>query len=183
MSTVTQPASGIHSTTSAPLVNRPSGATRVSDEREATVDTDAARPGILVMRGFLGVFWLLEFLGKTYDAKADGLSVQNLLRWSDRLTLGFTETTPLPPWLVRPYTLIEPFAELAVGLLVLIGLKTRAALIAAAALLVSLDVGLLFQREYELVKLNAVILLTLMVALQWERWNRFSVDAWLAHRR
>ena len=74
-------------------------------------------------------------------------------------------------------------AELTIGLLLAVGFKTRAALIGAAALLVSLDLGLMLQNAHDDVKSNTVILLALLWALSWERWNAFSVDEWLKNRR
>jgi thiosulfate dehydrogenase (quinone) large subunit len=148
------------------------------------VETNQAvgRPGFLVLRAFFAEFWLLQFYGKAHDAKTGTVSLENVAHWSTNLTADFVRTTPLAAWMVRPYTLCVPIAEIAIGLLLLIGLKTRATLIGASAFLVSLDMGLLFQSEYEIVKYNTILLLALLWALVWEPMNAFSADAWLAAR-
>ena len=56
------------------------------------------------------------------------------------------------------------------------------ALLGAAAFLVSLDLGLMLKSDHDTVKSNTIILLALLWAAAWERWNVFSLDAWLAKR-
>ena len=129
------------------------------------------------------MFWLLQFYGKAHDARAGTTSLENLARWSERLTQGFAESTPLPRFMVTPYARGAPFVELTIGILILVGYRTRWALLGAAAFLVSLDFGLMLQAEHDTVKSNTIILLALLWAAEWERWNILSVDDWLAKRK
>jgi uncharacterized membrane protein YphA (DoxX/SURF4 family) len=84
--------------------------------------------------------------------------------------------------MVTPYTRTAPFIELTLGLLILIGFKTRWALLGAAAFLVSLDLGLMLQSDHDTVKSNTIILLALLWAAVWERSNVYSLDDVLAKR-
>ena len=144
-------------------------------------DTFAPRATILLSRAFLGPFWILQFYFKLRDEKSGSLGLGNLVAWSSATTADFVGTTPLAGWMVRPYTLAVPWLELALGLLILVGWKTRWALVGAAALLLSLDLGLMLQGKHDTVKSNTLILLSLFVALFCERYDRWSLDATRRH--
>ena len=139
-------------------------------------DDFAPRSTILLLRAFLGPFWMLQFYFKMHDEKTGSLGLGNLLAWSSSTTANFVATTPLPGWMVRPYTLAVPWVELVVGALILVGFRTRWALVAAAALLVSLDYGLMLQGKHDDVKSNTLILLAMLAALFVERHDRWSLD-------
>ena len=133
--------------------------------------------GFLLLRLFLAQFWVLQMIGKARDQESSVTSLHNLLVWSANVTAWMVKTTPLPAWAVRPYTLALPYLELLLGLLLLVGLRTRAALIGSCLLLISLDTGLMFQLKHDAVELNTVILLATLLALQWSPHDRFSLDA------
>jgi uncharacterized membrane protein YphA (DoxX/SURF4 family) len=157
----------------------------MADTSEATKSVDEAVgvPGFLILRAFFAEFWLLQFYGKAHDAATNTTSLDNLGHWSANLTAAFMKTTPLPELMVTPYTRTAPFIELTLGLVIAAGFKTRWALLGAAAFLVSLDLGLMLQGEHDTVKGNTIILLALLWAAWWERYNRWSVDEWLAKRK
>lgn len=149
------------------------------------VDPSVGRACFLVLRAFFAQFWLLQPYFKAHDAKTNTTSLENLSHWASGLTDQFVKTTPLPAFLVAPYTRSAPVIEIALGLLLLVGWKTRWTLIAAAAFMVSLELGLMFQGDHDNVKSNMIVLLGLLLAAMLERWNIWSVDAWLekkAHR-
>jgi thiosulfate dehydrogenase [quinone] large subunit len=143
---------------------------------------EGRRPAFLILRAFFAEFWVLQFYFKAHDAKAGTTSFANLGHWSEGLTASFVSSTPLPAFMVEPYTRTAPFIELALGLLILVGYKTRFALLAAAAFLVSLDLGLLLQGDHDTVKSNTIILLALLWAADWVKWNALSVDDALDRR-
>jgi uncharacterized membrane protein YphA (DoxX/SURF4 family) len=143
-------------------------------------DEAVGRPGFLILRAFFAQFWLLQFYGKAHDAAQGTTSMENLSRWSTNLTADFLKTTPLPELMIVPYTRGAPFVELTIGLLLLVGYKTRLTLLGAAAFLVSLDLGLMLKADHDTVKSNTIILLALLGAAIWEKWNMLSVDDWLA---
>lgn len=122
----------------------------------------------LLMRAFFAQFWLLQWFGKIRDSESGIVAVKNLAIWSSHVTANFVKTTPLPEWSVAPYTLAMPWVELTLGLLFLLGLWQRAAILGAALLLLSLDVGLMLQLKHEDVARNMLYLFAALLALQWE---------------
>jgi uncharacterized membrane protein YphA (DoxX/SURF4 family) len=152
-------------------------------ETHAEADAEVGRIGFLILRAFFASFWLLQFYFKAHDADKGTTSLANLSHWSAGLTADFVKTTPLPAFMVTPYTTCAPFIELTIGVLIAIGYKTRWVLLGAAAFLVSLDLGLMLKGDHDTVKSNTIILLALLWAAQWERWNVLSCDQWLAKRR
>ena len=129
---------------------------------------DPSALGYLLLRAFFVQFWLLQWFGKIRDSESGIVAVKNLAIWSSHLTAHFVKTTPLPEWTVAPYTLALPWVELALGLLFLLGLWQRAAILGAALLLLSLDVGLMLQLKHEDVVHNMLFVFAALLALQWE---------------
>jgi thiosulfate dehydrogenase [quinone] large subunit len=142
-----------------------------------------AAAGFLALRLFLGQFWILQMIGKARDQESGITSLHNLSIWARNVTAWMVKTTPMPEWAVQPYTTVLPFVEVALGLLILLGLQTRRALIASAFVLVSLDVGLMFQMKHDVVASNTIFLLATVLALFWEPLNRWSLDALFRLRR
>jgi len=138
--------------------------------------TTQKRISFLVLRAFFAQFWLLQFFGKLRDADANTIAFGNLARWSARTADWFVRTSPLPHLAVAPYTYAIPYVELALGLLILVGYRTRWALSAAAAYLVSLDVGLMLQLKHDIVGINTVTMLASLLAAHLEKHNAFSLD-------
>ena len=131
----------------------------------------------LVLRLFFAQFWFLQMIGKARDQESGITSLHNLVIWSANVTAWMAKSTPLPAWALRPYTLVLPYAELLLAVLFLLGFRLRLALIGAGLLLVSLDVGLMFQLKHDVVAMNTVILLAALVGLQWEPHARWSLDS------
>jgi uncharacterized membrane protein YphA (DoxX/SURF4 family) len=141
-----------------------------------------ATAGIVVLRLFLAQFWILQMIGKARDQESGITSLHNLSIWAKNVGDWMVKTTPLPEWTVRPFTTVLPFVELALGLLFLVGFQTRRALIASALVIVSLDVGLMFQLKHDVVAANTIILLATLLGLSWEPFNRWSLDSLLARK-
>ncbi len=150
---------------------------RPMTERAPLTGERNATAGILVLRLFLGQFWILQMIGKARDQDSGITSLHNLSIWAKNVTEWMAKTTPLPEWALRPFTTVLPFVELALGLLLVVGFQTRRALIASALVIVSLDVGLMFQLKHDVVAANTIILLATLLALQWQPWNRWSLDS------
>src|SRR5262249_46260247 len=121
--------------------------------------------------------------GKARDQESGITSLHNLSIWARNVSDWLVKTTPLPGWAVRPYTTVLPFVELALGLLFLLGLQTRRALIASAFVLVSLDVGLMLQLKPEVVAATTIFLLAALFGMGWEADNRWSLDGLLRRER
>ncbi len=136
------------------------------------------RVGFFVLRLFLVQFWLLQFFFKLRDQSSGITAFRNLGLWSTNTADWFVHNSPLPKWVVGPYTTLCPYIELALGLLLLVGFRTRGALVFAALYLVSLDVGLMFQGKHDVVANNTLFLFAVLLALVWEPYGRgWSVDA------
>lgn len=87
---------------------------------------------------------------------------------------------PLPPALVSAYAHALPFAEGGIGLLLLLGLWTRPALVAAMLLIMSLVVGSSLLEKWSLVGdqlLYGLYIITLVLHLQRNRWCLDAVAA------
>jgi thiosulfate dehydrogenase [quinone] large subunit len=143
-------------------------------------DRRDAIAAFLVLRLFFATFWILQMVGKARDQESGTISLHNLSIWSRNVAGWMARTTPLPEWTVLPYTLVLPFLEVTLGLLLLLGLQTRRALVGSALLLVTLDVGLMFQLKHDVVAANTVLLLATLLGLRWSAWNRWSLDSLIA---
>lgn len=123
----------------------------------------------LATRLAFGVLFFCAGLGKFqmgYSGVVEGLAG------------GFRETW-LPMALVWPYAYALPFVELAIGVLLLVGLFTRPALIVTGLLLVSLTFGMAIKGEHDVVAHNLFYAVLSQTALLLSEWNRFSLDRML----
>jgi thiosulfate dehydrogenase [quinone] large subunit len=99
----------------------------------------------------------------------------HLSAFADGMVKQFAET-PLPAAVVRPFALSLVFAETIVGLLLLLGLGTRWALLLGAALMCSLVFGTALRSDWNTLAIQmlyALIYATLMAARE---YNSYSVD-------
>ena len=139
-------------------------------ERDGTV-------AFLLLRLFFAQFWVLQFVGKLTDADSRVVAWSNLALWSKNTTEWFVKLTVLPGWFVAPYTSVVPYCELAIGVLLAIGLATRGTLIFSGLLLITLDAGMMLQLKHEVVGTNTIYLLAILLAVHLEKYNRWSVDS------
>lgn len=132
--------------------------------------------GFLLLRAFFSIFWLGQFFGKMFDQESGVVAWRNLAIWSANTTAWFAKSSALPGMVAAPYLRVLPYAELALGLLLALGVATRRTLICSAALLVTLDFGMLLQLKHDVVALNTIYLLAIIQAIRWERHNRWTLD-------
>ena len=93
---------------------------------------------------------------------------------------GMTERmadTPLPGILITPFAYLLPFAELIVGTLLVLGLFTRGALVAAALLMAALTVGVVLEPSPPTVAANVNYALVIFVLLWLSEFDGYSLDA------
>lgn len=95
--------------------------------------------------------------------------------FADALVRDF-QTTWLPAWSVRAFALPLPFLELAVGLAVLIGLRTRAALAVGGAMIAALTFGACLRESWEIAGLQVVYALAYYVLAARAGDLRFAVE-------
>jgi thiosulfate dehydrogenase [quinone] large subunit len=88
--------------------------------------------------------------------------------------------SPLPAWSVWGFGLVLPSIEGLLGLLILSGLRTRAALIAGSALIVVLTFGSALMQDWSAagIQLNYALVYSLLIFLR--RYNEWSVDGWMS---
>jgi len=82
----------------------------------------------------------------------------------------------LPAELVRPFSMVLPFAELVIGLLLLVGLFTEPALISGAVLMLMLLFGTAMVENWEAVPSQLIHLIFFAVLLQFVGSNVWSLD-------
>lgn len=99
----------------------------------------------------------------------------------DGVTAGFAETI-LPPELVRLFAWTIVPAELLIGLAILIGFKTRSALLGGSLLLLMLTIGVTLQQRWDTAGLQVTYFIVYALLIGGLGFNRWSVDQWRADR-
>ena len=84
---------------------------------------------------------------------------------------------PLPVWSVWGFGMMLPALEALLGLLLLLGLRTRAALVAASLLIMVLTFGSALLQDWAIVGSQLIYALVYSVLLFLLRYNGWSVDA------
>jgi thiosulfate dehydrogenase [quinone] large subunit len=86
---------------------------------------------------------------------------------------------PLPVWSIWSFGMVLPAVEALLGLLLLIGLRTRAALVAGALLIMVLTFGSALVENWSATAIQLSYALVYSVLLFQLRYNGWSVDAWM----
>lgn len=90
--------------------------------------------------------------------------------------VGSFAKSMLPAELVRPFSMVLPFAELIIGFLLLIGLFTEPALISGAVLVLLLLFGTAMVENWEAIPSQLIHLVFFAVLLQFIASNSWSLD-------
>jgi thiosulfate dehydrogenase [quinone] large subunit len=96
-----------------------------------------------------------------------------------KLVMQF-EHAPLPAWSVWAFGLALPSIEGILGLLLLVGLRTRAVLIAASLLIVVLTFGAALLQDWAAAGIQLTYAVVYAALLFLRRYNGWSADAWMA---
>ena len=96
-----------------------------------------------------------------------------------KLVMQFAHA-PLPAWSVWAFGLTLPSIEGGLGLLLLIGLRTRAALIAASALIIVLTFGSSLLQNWSAAEIQLTYAAVYAALMFFHKHNGWSVDAWIA---
>jgi thiosulfate dehydrogenase [quinone] large subunit len=96
--------------------------------------------------------------------------------WVTKQSLIFVGNPLLPMWFVVGFLFVLPYIEVVLGALTMLGLYTRWALLAGAALMLVLVFGNLTRQDWGTVgnELHYILYYTLMIAGQ--KYNRFALD-------
>lgn len=119
-----------------------------------------------LLRITLGVMFLFFGVGKF---------VQGLPKFVSGIEDRFAQSW-LPPTLVTPFAYVLPFVEVTIGALLIIGLFTVAALVAAAVLMIALTFGTVVESNQATTARNVNYALIVFVLLFLVRYNAHSVD-------
>jgi len=89
----------------------------------------------------------------------------------------FKAVPVMPPAFLIPFATVLPFVETLIGLCILVGFQTRAALIAGALMIAGLTFGTMLRQDFTIawLQLDYAIAFFLLIALR--SWNLISVDA------
>jgi thiosulfate dehydrogenase (quinone) large subunit len=96
-----------------------------------------------------------------------------------KLVMQFAHA-PLPAWSVWAFGLVLPAIEGGLGLLLLIGLRTRAVLIAAMLLIMVLTFGSSLLQDWSAAGIQLTYAAIYAALLFLRRYNSRSADAWMA---
>ncbi|MGC8550288.1 MAG: MauE/DoxX family redox-associated membrane protein [Acidobacteriaceae bacterium] len=91
--------------------------------------------------------------------------------------------SPLPEILIRSFGYALPWLEAGIGILILLGLATRPALIAGASLMVVLTFGSSFLQDWNVMGLQLIYAVVYFLLLIFIPNNHWSVDTLLTQRR
>ena len=139
-------------------------------------DDTAKAWAILFARGVLGLIFFMAGVWKVFVLTPVGHVVRFFLPFKD---------TFLPVWSLWAVGFTIPFVELIAGALLLLGLRTRIALVSLGWVLLIVTFGHLLEKAlypfHEHVIPRLALLLFLLVMPR--DLDRFSLDQWLAARR
>jgi thiosulfate dehydrogenase [quinone] large subunit len=122
--------------------------------------------GYLVLRFNLGLSIFMHGLSR----------LPHLQVFADGLVKMFADTA-LPAMLVRAFGLALVFVEVAVGLLLLLGLWTQEALLVGSAAMVLLVFGTALRSDWNIVAIQLLYALIYAVLLAAREHNAYSLDA------
>jgi thiosulfate dehydrogenase (quinone) large subunit len=147
------------------------------NETSSPVLTPAPRgeytAAFLLLRLFLGLRTLLAGVEK-FESRGS-YSLDNYSENMSRMAQGITGASFLPLWATRPFAMSLGFVLTILGLAVLLGVKTRTALVLTGLIYVGLSFGLMAVQEGEGVAWLGAQILMIVVALLLVRYDRFAL--------
>jgi len=89
----------------------------------------------------------------------------------------FKDVPVMPPAFLIPFASALPFVETLIGLCILVGFQTRAALIAGSLMIAALTFGTMLRQDFTIAWLQLDYALAFFVLIALRSWNLISVDA------
>lgn len=86
--------------------------------------------------------------------------------------------TPLPGWMATSFLTALPFAEAAIGTLLLLGLFLRFTLLAGSLLMMALMFGTALNSDWNVIAIQLFYVLIYAILAAAQDYNRFSLDRW-----
>jgi thiosulfate dehydrogenase [quinone] large subunit len=103
-------------------------------------------------------------------------------KFADAMSAGFKDS-PLPSGLTWAFLAALPFMEALVGLLLILGLWTRPAVIAGSLLMTTLVFGTALRSDWAGLGLQMVYVLSYYFLISHATRDAYGLDAWRARRR
>jgi thiosulfate dehydrogenase (quinone) large subunit len=91
--------------------------------------------------------------------------------------------SPLPKWMLPPFAAALPWAEATIGLLLLLGLFTRFALVAGSLVMIALMAGITLAQNWDVAGIQLIYCAIYFVLLSYRERNFYSVDTLVGRRR
>jgi thiosulfate dehydrogenase (quinone) large subunit len=88
--------------------------------------------------------------------------------------------TPLPAWSVHVFGLVLPWAEAILGILLLLGFRTRLALVAGSLIILVLTFGTTLRQDWSTAGVQLIYAAVYAALLALDRWNACSLDRLLS---
>jgi thiosulfate dehydrogenase [quinone] large subunit len=136
-------------------------------------DTSDERLAYALLRAIVGINLLMHGVSRTIAGSGE---------FAAKLVMQF-EHAPLPAWSIWAFGLTLPSIEGILGILLLIGLRTRASLIAASLLIMVLTFGSALLQDWSAAGVQLTYAAVYAALLFLRRHNGWSVDAWMARSR
>jgi thiosulfate dehydrogenase [quinone] large subunit len=89
----------------------------------------------------------------------------------------FKDVPVMPPAFLIPFATVLPFVETLIGLCILVGFQTRAALIAGALMIAGLTFGTMLRQDFTIAWLQLDYAIAFFILIALRSWNLISVDA------
>jgi thiosulfate dehydrogenase [quinone] large subunit len=120
-----------------------------------------------MFRLFLGLNFFM------HGAVRLGPNYQKFIAW----TQGVFAESWLPDWLVTLEAYLIPGVEMLIGALLVLGFKTRFAVILAFGLMATLVFGMNVVQDWELVSRHVIYVIALYLLMHNMEFNKYSLDA------
>ncbi|MDA1184198.1 MAG: DoxX family membrane protein [Acidobacteria bacterium] len=104
------------------------------------------------------------------------ITVNGLDQFAAGLTAQF-EPTWIPAFAVSAFGHVIPIVETVMGLMLIVGLFTRPALIVGGLMMTSLTFGTMFLQNFDLAWLQLTYALAFFILLAARSWNAISLDS------
>ena len=89
----------------------------------------------------------------------------------------FKDVPAMPPAFLIPFASALPFVETLIGLCILVGFQTRAALVVGALMIAALTFGTMLRQDFTIAWLQLDYALAFFILIALRSWNLISVDA------
>jgi thiosulfate dehydrogenase [quinone] large subunit len=92
------------------------------------------------------------------------------------------EGTPMPSAIIHPFAIALPWVESLIGLMIILGLKTRIALVAGSLMMTMLTFGTMVRQDFQIAFLQLAYVIVFFMLLALRSWNLISIDSAITGR-